>query len=83
MPAPGRPALSHDAGLVIGQVTISVGERRVFSHPALAVGDVYRGIHAEEGVSVTQTCAPLGALSLYLVDSPDGIYALIATSVVA
>ncbi len=83
MPAPGRLALAHSAGLAAGQVTVSVGARRSFSHPALAADEVHRGIHAEEGFAITQTGAPLGTLSLYLVDPLDGTHALIATQVVA
>jgi hypothetical protein len=81
-PAPGRLALSHSAGLSSGQVTVAVGSRRGFSHPALDADQVHRGYHAEKGVEVTQTGAPTGTLSVYLVNPFDGTYDLIATEVV-
>jgi hypothetical protein len=83
MPAPGRLALSHSAGLSLGEVTVTLVEgRRFFSHPALDSDEIHRGDWAEEGVRVTQAGAPSGILFLYLVNPLDGTLDVIATQVV-
>ena len=83
IPAGARLAVSHSAGLTSGQVTVAIGDRLEFSHPALAADAVHRGDWAERGMSISQTGAPTGTLSLYIVDPFDGTARLVATQVVA
>jgi hypothetical protein len=73
MPANGRLAISHSVALSAGDVTINIGDRQEFNHPALAIDEIYRGIRAEEDmvVSITRNNANVitGNFSIYLVDA--------------
>ena len=83
MPASGRLAISHTAALSLGQVTISIVTGRVsFSNPTLVANAIHRGSWAEKGTRVSQTGAPVGTLSLYLVNPIDGTTKVIATQTV-
>ena len=83
MPASARLAISHSAALTLGQITISITPGRVgFSHPAMPANDLYKGSWAEEGTRVSQSGAPAGTLTVYLVNPIDGTVEPIAQQVV-
>jgi hypothetical protein len=73
MPTGAMLALSHSAGLVLGDTTIELSNGTSLSMPTLAADVVYKGIWAEQGLSVSVTGSPTGVLSLRYVDSLNGV----------
>ena len=53
-----------------------------FSHPAMVADDIYKGSWAEKGTRISQTGAPVGTLTVYLVNPIDGTTKIIATQTV-
>jgi hypothetical protein len=83
MPTGAMLALSHSAGLVLGDTTIDLSNGASFSTPAIAADVVYKGIWAEQGLSVSVTDSPTGVMSLHYIDPLDGVSHVIGTLTVA
>ena len=83
MPASARLAISHSAGLSLGQVTVTIVEgRRTFSNPALLADEIHKADFGDEGTRIKQVGAPAGTFRLFHVDELNGVTTLIATQVI-